>query len=141
MAIGRTVRDGFVGRRDIDVVKAVFAAFAERDLEGVLEFASPDIEFVAVTSDYAGRTEPYRGHEGIRQYFRDVAEVWDELRLTPTDYRMVGDQVLVTGRVSARSPARVVSGSTGWVWRVRGGKVVRCHVYPSAEEAIGSVTK
>jgi ketosteroid isomerase-like protein len=135
------VRDGLVGRTDIDVVKAVFAAFAERDLESVLEFASPDIEFVAVTSGYAGRAEPYRGHDGIRQYFRDVAEVWDELRLTPTDYRMVGDRVLVTGRVSARSPARVVSGSTGWSWRVRGGKVVRCQVYASAEDAIASVTR
>jgi ketosteroid isomerase-like protein len=68
-----------------------------------------------------------------------VAEVWDELRLAPTDYRIVGEQVLVTGRVSARSPARVVSGSTGWVWRVRAGKVVRARVYASAEEAVAAV--
>jgi len=128
-----------VGRTDIEVVEAVFAAFAERDLEAVLELAAPEIEFIAVTSDYAGRTEPYRGHEGIRQYFRDVAEVWDELRLTPTDYRMVREQVLVTGRVSARSPARVVSGSTGWVWRVRAGKVVWGRVYASAEDAVAAV--
>jgi ketosteroid isomerase-like protein len=133
------VPGGLVGRSDVDVVKAVFAAFAERDLERVLELAAPDVEFIAVTSDYAGRTEPYRGHDGIRQYFRDVAEVWDELRLTPTDYGVVGDQVLVTGRVSARSPARVVSGSTGWVWRVRSGKVIRGLVYPSAEEAVAAL--
>jgi ketosteroid isomerase-like protein len=126
-----------VGLSDVDVVKAVFAAFAERDLERVLELAAPEIEFIAVTSDYAGRTGPYRGHDGIRQYFRDVAEVWDELRLAPTDYRIVGEQVLVTGRVSARSPARVVSGSTGWVWRVRAGKVVRARVYASAEDVGG----
>jgi ketosteroid isomerase-like protein len=131
---------GLVGGSDVEVVKAVFAAFAERDLERVLELCAPDLEFIAVTSDYAGRTGPYRGHEGMRQYFRDVAEVWDELRLTPTDYRVVGDQVLVTGRVSARSPARVVSGSTGWVWRIRGGKVVRIHVYASAGDAIAAVS-
>ena len=70
----------FVGLSNVDVVKAVIAALAERDLERVLEFAAPEIEFIAVTSDYAGRTGPYRGHDGIRQYFRDVAEVWDELR-------------------------------------------------------------
>jgi ketosteroid isomerase-like protein len=50
----------------MDVVRAVFAAFAERDIEGVLRFAAPEIEFSSVTSDYAGRTTPYRGHEGIR---------------------------------------------------------------------------
>jgi ketosteroid isomerase-like protein len=108
-------------------------------MERVLERAAPEIEFVAVRSDSAGRTEPYPGHEGIRQYFRDVAEVWDELRLTPTDYRVVGEQVLVTGRVSARSPARVVSGSTGWLWRVSAGKVVRGRVFASAEDAVATV--
>ena len=128
-----------MGLSDLDVVKAVFAAFAERDLERVLELAAPEIEFIAVTSDYAGRTGPYRGHDGIREYFRDMAEVWDELRLTPTDYRIVGEQVLVTGRVSARSPARVVSGSTGWLWRVRSGKVIRARAYASAEDAVAAV--
>jgi ketosteroid isomerase-like protein len=117
------------------VVQAVFAAFAERDVERVLELADPEIEFNAVTSDLAGRVQPYRGHEGMREYFRDVAEVWDELRLTPRDYREVGDAVLVTGRVSARSAARIIDGSTGWIWRVREGRVVYGRVYPSAQEA------
>ena len=75
----------------------------------------------------------------MREYFRDVARVWDELRLTPTDYRQVGDQVLVTGRVTARSPARTVAGSTGWVWRLVEGKVVYVRVYGSAEDAVRAV--
>jgi ketosteroid isomerase-like protein len=119
----------------VKVVKAVFAAFAERDVERVLELIDPEVEFIALTNDFAGRTEPYRGHEGIRQYFRDVAQVWDELRLTPRDYRQVGDNVLVVGRVNARSAARIVDGSTGWVFRVRGGRVVYGRVYPSAGDA------
>src|SRR2546430_9662410 len=106
----------------MDVVKAVFAAFAVRDVERVLAHAHAEIEFHPVTADYAGRTEPYRGHEGMRQYFRDVAAVWDELRITPGDFRQIGETILVTGRVNARSPARVVAGSTGWIWRVRDGK-------------------
>jgi ketosteroid isomerase-like protein len=117
------------------VVKAVFAAFAERDLEGVLDVIDPDIEFTAVTADLAGRTEPYRGHEGIREYFRDVALVWDDLRLTPREFREVGDSILVTGRVSARSAARIVDGSTGWIFRVRDGRVVYGRVYASAGDA------
>jgi ketosteroid isomerase-like protein len=119
----------------VAVVKAVFAAFAERDVEGVLELTDPDVEFSAVTADLAGRTEPYRGHDGIREYFRDVALVWEELRLTPRDFREVGESIVVTGRVSARSAARVVDGSTGWVWRVRDGRVVYGRVYASAADA------
>jgi ketosteroid isomerase-like protein len=117
------------------VVKAVFAAFAERDLERVLDAIDPEMEFTAVTADLAGRTEPYRGHAGMREYFRDVAMVWDDLRLNPREFRKVGDSILVTGRVTARSPARIVDGSTGWIFRVRDGRVVYGRVYASAGDA------
>jgi ketosteroid isomerase-like protein len=123
------------------VVKAVFAAFAKRDLDGVLDVIDPEMEFTAVTADLAGRTEPYRGHEGMREYFRDVAVVWDDLRLNPREFRVVGDSILVTGRVTARSPSRIVEGSTGWVFRVRDGRVVYGRVYGSArdaEQAVGA---
>jgi ketosteroid isomerase-like protein len=122
----------------VDVVKAVMAAFTERDLEGVLAHASPDIEFSAVTGDHAGRTGPYRGHDGLRQYFRDIAEVWDDLRIVPGEFRQDGDTILVTGRVSARSPARIVAGSTGWIWRVVSGLIVYVRVYPSAADAMAA---
>jgi ketosteroid isomerase-like protein len=123
---------------DIDVVRAVFEAFAERDVEGVLAYSHPEIEFGAVTGDHAGRVEPYRGHDGIRQYFRDVASVWDDLRVVPGEYRQDGDTILVTGRVSARSPARIVAGSSGWIWRVNDGLVVFGRVFPSAAEAMAA---
>ncbi len=124
---------------DIEVVKAMFAAFADRDLDGVLAIADPEIEFAAVTGEQAGRKEPYRGHDGMRQYFRDVAAVWEELRLTPREFRVVGDLVLVTGKVSARSRSRTITGSTGWVFRVRDGKVDYAHAYASAADAIAAV--
>jgi ketosteroid isomerase-like protein len=124
-----------VGGDDVSVVKAVFAAFAERDLDRVIEVIHPEFEFTTVTSDYAGRTEPYRGHEGMREYFRDVARVWDDLLLKPRVFREVGDVVLVTGRVNARSPSRIVEGSTGWVFRVEDGRVIYGRVYASAADA------
>jgi ketosteroid isomerase-like protein len=124
---------------DIEVVKATFAAFAARDLQAVLALSAPDIELTAVTGDQAGRTEPYRGHAGVRQYFRDVASVWEELKLTPREFRAEGDLILVTGKASARSRSRTVSGSTGWIWRVRDGKVTYIRVYGSAADAIAAL--
>jgi ketosteroid isomerase-like protein len=124
---------------DIEVVTATFAAFAARDLDAVLALADPDIEFSTVTGEQAGRTDPYRGHDGLRQYFRDVAAVWEELRLTPREFRASGDRILVTGRVSARSQSRTVTGSTGWIWRVRDGKVTYVRVYASAADALAAL--
>jgi ketosteroid isomerase-like protein len=123
---------------DRDVIEAVYVAFAERDVESVIARLHPDVEFTAVTGDQAGRSGPYRGHDGMRQYFRDVAEVWDELRVVPSEFRQSGDTILVTGRVSARSPARIVAGSTGWIWRLRDGLVAYARVYPSAAEAMAA---
>ena len=130
---------GLVIATDIEVVKGMFAAFADRDLDGVLAMADPEIEFAAVTGEQVGRKEPYRGHDGMRQYFRDVATVWEELRLTPREFRVVGDLVLVIGKVSARSRSRTITGSTGWVFRVRDGKVDYAHAYASAADAIAAV--
>ncbi len=130
---------GLVGKNDVHVVEQVFAAFSARDVEAVLALTHPSVEFVALTAGEAGRAEPYLGHEGLRQYFRDVAEVWEDLRLTPTEFREVGELVLVTGRVSARSHSRVVSGSSGWIWRVQDRLVVYGRVYPSAGAAIAAL--
>ena len=122
-----------------DIVRGVFDAFSRRDLAALRDLADPGIVFVPPTGRLAGRTEPYRGHDGMRQYFRDVAAVWEELRLSPRDFRASGDRILVTGRVSARSRSRTVSGSTGWIWRVRDGKVTYVRVYSSAADAIAAL--
>ena len=131
--------NGLVIATDIEVVKATFAAFAARDLDAVLALSHPDIELTAVTGEHAGRTDPYRGHDGMREYFRDVAAVWEELHLTPREFREAGDLILVTGKVSARSRSRTVTGSTGWIWRVRDGKVALVCVYASAADAIAAL--
>jgi ketosteroid isomerase-like protein len=123
---------------DRAVIEAVYTAFAERDVEGAIAHLHPEVVFSAITAAQLGRTEPYRGHDGVRQYFRDIAEVWDELRIVPGEYRHNGDTTLVTGRVSARSPARIVAGSTGWIWRLRDSLVVYVRVYPSAAEAMAA---
>ena len=65
---------------------------------------------------------------------------WDEtsLRGRTISATQSGDTILVTGRVSARSPARIVAGSTGWIWRVVGGLIVYARVYPSAADAMAA---
>lgn len=92
-----------------------------------------------MTADYAGRSEAYVGHDGIRDYFRDVSAVWDHITVTPTRFRHIGDTVLVTGKISAVAPGRLIAGSTGWIWRMRGGKIVYGRVYPSAGAAIAAL--
>ena len=120
---------------DVAIIRRVFAAFARRDLAAMQDLMDPDVQFMAPTAEMAHGGEPYRGSEGMEQYFADVDEVWDELRLTPESFRQVGDVVLVRGRVWGRGGGQVVDSSAGWHWRVRDGKVIYVRAFRSAPQA------
>lgn len=120
---------------DVDVVRRVYAAFAQRSADELVDLLHPEIEFWAVTGEEIGRDEPYRGLEGMRRYMEDANAVWDELRLVPHEFELYGDLILVTGRVYARRPGQVVDSSAGWHWRVRDGRVIYGRVFRSSEEA------
>jgi ketosteroid isomerase-like protein len=108
---------------DIDVVKSIYAAFAARDLEGALAFIAPDCEIhLEGTARQIGRTEPYRGHDGMREYFVDVERAWDELAIHASDFRAIPGSVIVMGHVTGRAAGKPFRTAAVWTWRVRDGK-------------------
>jgi ketosteroid isomerase-like protein len=121
--------------QNAEIVRKVFAAFSRRDVEALLALCDPEIVFVPPTGRLAGRDEPYRGHDGLRAYFADVARVWQELRSEPEEYIEIDDRVLCTGRVYAWGVGRVIDAPAGWVWRVRDGLVVEGQVYETRRAA------
>jgi ketosteroid isomerase-like protein len=124
---------------NIDLVRRVFDAFTARDIDAMLALSSPEIEFWGPTASFAREGKPYRGHEGLRQYFDDVASVWRTLEVVPHDFRDLGDRVLVIGRVYARGAGGYISDSpTQWLWGVRGDQVVWGRVFTSRAEALAA---
>jgi ketosteroid isomerase-like protein len=114
---------------DVDVARAIYAAFADRDLERALEYIHPACEIHLVgTARRAGRLEPYIGHDGMREYFADVGRVWDELELHADDFRSVPGSVIVMGHVTGRLGAEQIRRAAMWTWRVSGGLAVYLRV-------------
>jgi ketosteroid isomerase-like protein len=115
----------------------MFAAFAERDFDALVELMDPEIEFLPVTANLTTGGVPYRGHDGIARYFDDVARVWPELRLFPDEIRAGarGGVVVALGRVVARGGGMILDRPTGWVFQMRDGRIARLRVYGSHEEA------
>jgi ketosteroid isomerase-like protein len=122
-----------------EIVRRVFEAFSRRDLSTLVALADPDLVFVPATARVAGRAEAYRGHEGLRDYLADVGRVWQELRSEPEEFVEVGDQVVCTGRVYAWGVGRVIDAPAGWVWRLRGGRIVEGRVYETRRAAFEAV--
>ena len=110
-------------------MRGIYDAFARRDVEAALELMSDDVEFVPqVTAAMAGRAEPYRGHDGIRQYFADAERLWEELTLTATDIRAAAGSVIVFGHVEGRTGGELRRRRAIWTWQVRDGRAVALRV-------------
>jgi ketosteroid isomerase-like protein len=108
---------------EIEVVKAIYDAFARRDVEAAIAFVSPDCELhFEATGRLVGRSEPYRGHDGLRAYFDDVDRVWEELVLHADDFRAVPGSVIVLGHITGRRGDVDVRRSSVWTWRVQDGR-------------------
>ena len=128
---------GKVSEPNVELARRVFDTFADRDLPGMLAVMAEDVEFLPVTANIATGGLPYRGHEGIRQYFADAARLWGDLRLFPDEIRPVSESVVVTlGRIHARGGGMILDRPTGWVWVMRDGKIASGRVFGTHEEAI-----
>jgi ketosteroid isomerase-like protein len=125
--------------RELATVRAIYAAFARRDVEGALEFVSEEIElFPYGTATRTGRSEPYRGHDGVREYFADAARVWEELTLKADDVRAAGSNVVVFGHVDGRVDGRDVRRRAVWMWEVREGLATAMRVNDLGEATPGT---
>jgi ketosteroid isomerase-like protein len=110
---------------ELEIVRAIYAAFADRDLERALEFVDPDCEIrLEGTMRRTGRLEPYRGHAGMREYFADVGRVWQELEIHADDFRVVPGSVIVMGYVTGRVDGEEIRRAAVWTWRLRDDRAV-----------------
>jgi PAS domain S-box-containing protein len=116
----------------IEQVRSFLDVFASRDVDLALTWAHPEIEIrMFGTSEQTGQREPYRGHEGVRAYFADVAAVWETLELEPITFRQVDDAVIVFGNAHARSATSEVREAALWVWKFRDGLISSVQTFRS----------
>jgi ketosteroid isomerase-like protein len=124
-----------------DVVREVFSAFARRDPSVVVDLADPECDlWPQGTAERAGRTAPYRGHDGVREYFEDVAKVWADLRVEPGKLRVARDGVVAFGTAYGTThdgTEHVLP--VIWVFKLREGKVLTLRVAATAAEATAAL--
>lgn len=124
-----------------ELVRQAYQAFSERDLDRLRQLSDPRVEVYTVTGMLAGRDEPYRGHEGLAQYLRDVGEMWDEIELMPTHFHpLSASRLVVFGRIRARRELAVIDAPNAWLWEVGEGRIRSARVFgdpQSARELLG----
>ena len=126
-----------MSQQNVDLVKALFAAFATRNLNaaaGVLDQA------VEIRPGLVGALEGrvYRGLPGNEQFWTDIDAVWAEFRIETEDFRDLGDQVLVLGRAFAkgRESGVLLDQTAACIADLRDGKVVGFRSFTDQREAL-----
>jgi ketosteroid isomerase-like protein len=127
-----------VSDEKVAIVRRIYAALAAGDWDAAIELAGSDVELVAAEQSPLAGT--YRGHEGVREFFRRVFEIWDEreFRRRPEELKVVGDNVVATVRVHARFKGSGIELDERWadLWTVREGKVTRVEVFTDPAHAL-----
>ena len=84
-----------MSRENVEAFKRGINAMNRGDVEGVLH---PSVEFhMALQELVGGEAAVYQGHEGVREYFRDMDEAFAEVELDYTEIHDLGDRVFATG--------------------------------------------
>lgn len=122
----------------IETVLRVFRAFRERDDAAVFACYAEDVEW-----DLSGYTawadkQLFRGHEGIREFFRVWLEDFDRYESEALDPVAVGNQVAVTvvDRAYGRRSGVPIERVHGQVWTFRGDQVARIQVLDTPAAAL-----
>jgi ketosteroid isomerase-like protein len=117
-----------------------FALAIDRgDLDAALAVCDSEIEFLSVLA-VSGRA--YKGHDGVREYFADVATAWERWRIEV--HRVVAAPdgrvaIVMTMHARGRESGVTFSEQTGHVWTLRNGKLLRNRPYRQPEEALSEV--
>ena len=120
-----------------ELIGRLFHAFNQRDEEAIVELCSEEMEFYAVTAEEIGRSDPYRGVEGLHEYLADVERIWEELLITPSRVEQRGNRLLVLGRVYVRSRALGIRDvPVAWIWQLSGEMFVRGEVFADPQIAL-----
>jgi len=115
-------------------------AVARRDVPRLIELTDPDVEWRPFAT---GLMEEgvYRGHDGIRQYVRDLDDAWELLRADVDDGLAIGATVLVVGRLRYRGRGSGVEteNTAGWVIKFRDGKLISMRAFRDPEHVIAAL--
>jgi ketosteroid isomerase-like protein len=127
-----------MSQENVEIVRRFTEAFNNGDVEAVLAYSHPEIEFIPLRATIQGA---YRGHSGLREYFADTAENLDVLYVAIDERPTRGDRIVVnigTLRIRGKGSGVEVTVPTAAVFTVHDGKVARVEDFGDRTAALAA---
>jgi ketosteroid isomerase-like protein len=117
---------------DVGVVRALWVAARDRDVDALVELCAPDVDW----SPTAVTTGLFHGREALRAYLEDLAARTTVVGAHPYSFEAVGDCVIVSGALHVRrqdGAAELLQ--RWWVYRVANGLIASVVSHASRDDA------
>jgi ketosteroid isomerase-like protein len=116
--------------KNVQTVKAFFAAVGSGDKQGLLALVAEDIEWI-IPGEGWPLAGSHHGHAGVADVFRKAFEEVEMTYPKPPEFVAQGDRVLVIGAATGRIKATDKTFKDDWVFdiTVQDGKVTNIREY------------
>jgi len=134
--------DSGAGPSKIEQARAAYAAWSARDLDAFVRVFAEDVELQPFLGAGLGAST-YRGHQGLRRWFQEANDAWDELRVEPYEFREAGDRLAVFLRATGRGRGShaEVEAEIVHVAEFQGGKFTRLEGFADREQALKALNR
>ena len=129
-----------MSQANVEVVRAVWAAWEHRDMTAVFALYDPEIVWDMTHAGGDGSTE-HHGHQGVKTMFRAWTEPFDSYHAHAEEFIEVGEAVVVRlrqGGRGKRSGVEVEMPPYWQVYRVEDGLVSRITLYYNEADALSA---
>jgi ketosteroid isomerase-like protein len=127
-----------------ETIRDLLGDWNRGDIEAVLEHATEDLEWhPLVVTSLEGEGEPYRGHDGFREFLEGWTTAWDTWNLEAEELREYGDQILALTRVHAKGRGSGVEldQAMAHLFGFRGDRVCRGESFLDRDEAAAAAER
>jgi ketosteroid isomerase-like protein len=125
---------------DTQLITRMLGAWNEGDVDALLEVFDPEVEVRPALSAFLA-SMVYCGHEGVRSWYEETNDPWEELRAEPERFIDADGSTVVIIALHARVPGGQVDvgARIAQVVTVRDGKIVRLDGYEEPANALAAV--
>jgi ketosteroid isomerase-like protein len=128
-----------MSQENVEVFKRAFDAINRGDAGALVAELDPAVEWHgAILMAMGGTQTVYRGHEGVREWLRDLYETLSDFQVEYPEIRDLGDRTVAIGRVRARGAASKaqIESPHGTVTDFKDGKAIRVRTYLDPNDAL-----
>jgi uncharacterized protein len=125
-----------MSEENVEVVRNALDAFNRGDVEAWAADVHPEVEWIDDPRVPGGQT--LRGETEIKRFYESLSRYWESVRIVPERLVDLGHDVLVLGRMTARTRrgGPEIQRPLDQLVTLRDGKIIRNRTFSTRDEAL-----